>query len=80
MLGACYLTEYTEGLEVLYDLGSEIETFKNIEEMASKIDMLKRDKNKRNELRINGQKRSLNEHNITNSIYKIIQYFNINLT
>ncbi|TKC08180.1 glycosyltransferase family 1 protein [Pedobacter polaris] len=77
MLGACYLTEYTQGLEILYDLGNEIETYTNVEEMLAKIDMLKRDKNKRNELRINGQKRSLNEHSIINSIHKITHHLNI---
>ena len=33
MLGACYLTEWTEGLDDLYELGTEIETYKTAEEM-----------------------------------------------
>jgi hypothetical protein len=31
MLGACYLTEQTEGLECLYDIGNEIEIYKDPE-------------------------------------------------
>lgn len=76
MLGACYLTEYTQGLEDMYELGTEIETYKSIDEMVLKIDILKRDKNKRDSLRVEGQKRSLNEHSIPNSLHKISKYFN----
>src|SRR5205085_4456449 len=34
MLGACYLTEWTEGLEKLYELGTEIETYRTTEELS----------------------------------------------
>ena len=37
MLSACYLTQWTEGLEDLYELGEEIETYNSVEEMANKI-------------------------------------------
>lgn len=76
MLGACYITEYTQGLEFLYELGTEIETYKNAEELSFKIENLKKDKNKRDKLRVEGQKRSLNQHCIPNSLSKISTYFN----
>jgi len=77
MLGACYLTEYTEGLDLLYDLGTEIEVYSNAEEMLEKIDELKNNFAKRKFLRINGQKRALNEHNIGNSLRKIADHLHI---
>lgn len=77
MLGACYLTEYTAGLEELYDLGSEIETYSNVEEMAQKIEKLQKDKQLRLQLRNMGQKRALSEHSIANSLAKIKLQLNI---
>jgi spore maturation protein CgeB len=71
MLGACYLTEWTEGLDQQYDIGNEIETYTNVKELIEKIKILQTDAFKRNKLRIRGQKRALNFHSIPNSI-KII--------
>jgi hypothetical protein len=76
MLGACYLTEWTEGIENLYDLGNEIETFKNAEDFIVKATGLQKDKQKREKLKINGQKRALNNHSIHQSINAIIQRLN----
>ena len=72
MLGACYLTEYTEGLEELYDIGKEIEVFKDAQEFIEKVELLTADNSKRIELKTNGQKKALHEHSITQSINKII--------
>ncbi len=33
MMGACYLTKRTEGLDQFYDVGSEIETYRTAAEM-----------------------------------------------
>ncbi len=74
MLGACYLTEYSEGLEQLYDLGKEIEAFKTPDEFIEKADVLSQNPELRRSLRINGQKRALNEHSIPRSLEKIIQH------
>ena len=41
MLGACYLTEWTEGLEHMYELGKEIETYRTAEELTSKLSELR---------------------------------------
>ena len=37
MLGACYLTEWTEGLDQLYDLELEIATYRSAEDMVEKL-------------------------------------------
>jgi hypothetical protein len=71
MLGACYLTEYTEGLDELYDLGQEIETYKDISELHEKINSLKSDLKTREKLRLKGQKAALSKHSIAASLKKI---------
>ena len=40
MLGACYLTEWVPGLAQLYELGREIEVYRDVEELADKIQLL----------------------------------------
>lgn len=68
MLGACYLTEWTEGLDELYEIGTEIETFSNQEHFIEKLKELDSDPKKRLKLRINGQKRALNGNSILSSL------------
>ncbi len=76
MMGACYLTEWTEGLDDLYELGEEIETYRTSEELVEKIQYLTNSSALRNSLRLKGQKRALSEHNIARSINKIWQAIN----
>ncbi|HTI60954.1 glycosyltransferase [Mucilaginibacter sp.] len=77
MLGACYLTEYASGIAELYDIGSEIATYRNADEMIGKIRQLEADPALRKKLRTNGQKRALRDHTIPNSINKIRQALNL---
>jgi hypothetical protein len=71
MLGACYLTEWTEGLDQLYELGDEIETYCTAEEMVWKIEELKANSARRRELRRKGQRRAFADHSIGKSLSKI---------
>jgi hypothetical protein len=71
MLGACYLTEWTAGLEELYELGTEIETYRTPEELAGKVDALKKDPARRRGLRERGQKRALANHTAARSLQRI---------
>lgn len=71
MLGACYLTEYVEGLEQWYELGKEIETYSTVEDLKEKSEKLLKDSALRNSLRRNGQQRALNDLNISKTIQKI---------
>lgn len=71
MMGACYLTEWTEGLEELYELGEEIETYSNAEEMVDKLNYLNRYPEKRKMLRAKGQKKALEMHSIPTTINRI---------
>jgi spore maturation protein CgeB len=77
MFGACYLTEWTEGIEDLYEIGHEIEVYRNAAEFIEKAKELIADPAKRKTLKVNGQKRALNDHNITSSLNKIITSLNI---
>lgn len=74
MLGACYLTEWTEGIDQLYDLGTEIETYKTAAELVDKAKYLQANKQKRQSLKLNAQKRALNDHSIKASLQKLIEY------
>jgi hypothetical protein len=71
MLGACYLTEACPGLDRLYEVGREIETYRNGEELAAKAKELLASPARRRELRVNGRRRALSDHSITRSLEKI---------
>ncbi len=76
MMGACYLTEWTEGLDHLYELGEEIETYHTAEEMMEKISHLQADPRKRKRMRCKVQERVLEEHTVAKSLKKIIAILN----
>ncbi|RZA00801.1 MAG: glycosyltransferase family 1 protein [Sphingobacteriaceae bacterium] len=71
MLGACYLTEWTPGIEDMYDTDTEINTYKTAAEFIERSGRLLADKHKREGLRANGQKRALSAHTIPASLNKI---------
>ncbi len=72
MMGACYLTEWTEELEQLYEIGEEIETYRNAEEMVEKIAELKSSNQKRQLLRRRGQERALQDHTVGRSLSRLL--------
>jgi len=72
MLGACYLTEWTEGIEELYEVGKEIEVFKNAGDFIEKINKLAADAPKRKSLKLNGQKKALHDHSVSRSLIKLL--------
>lgn len=71
MAGACYLTEWTEGLDELYDLGTEIETYRTPAELSSKVAELSADRPRRTRLRAAGQHRALAHHTIARTVESI---------
>ena len=71
MLGACFLTEWTDGIDELYINGVEIETFKTAEEFIEKVRKLQADDQKRKSLKANGQKRALETHSIPFSLNRL---------
>jgi hypothetical protein len=71
MLGACYLTEWTEGLECLYEIGTEIEVYRTAEELSAKLGELASDAKRRRSMRRRAQRRALEEHCLGRSIARI---------
>jgi len=72
MLGACYLTEWADGIDQLYDIGNEVAIYRTAEELSEKIKELQTQPGKRRELKINGQRRALQQHSIPCSINKLL--------
>ena len=72
MLGACYLTEYTDGVAELYELGSEIETYRDAEELTIKLKELQDNPQRRMSMRQGAQRRALLEHSIARSLERIL--------
>jgi len=73
MLGACYLTEWTAGLGELYEIGTEIETYKTPAELAAKVEELRKDRARRRALRERGQRRALYDHSVARSLKRIAE-------
>ena len=73
MAGACYLTEWTEGLDALYEPGVEIETYRTPAELVAKTAALAADAPRRARLRAAGQRRALADHTIARTLDAIAQ-------
>jgi hypothetical protein len=71
MLGACYLTEWTDGIEELYDIENEICVYKTAVDLSKQIKALLNDPERRTILKIMVQKKDLNSHSIPNSLKKM---------
>lgn len=71
MLGACYLTEHTEGVAALYDVGEEVETYNSPEELVHKLEDLAKSPQKRQRLRSGGQRRALSSLTVAGSLKRI---------
>ncbi len=77
MLGACYLTEWAQGIDELYHVGKEVITYRSADELAEKAGELLGDKAMRDNLRRNAQRKALNEHSIPESIKKLLQHLGL---
>jgi hypothetical protein len=77
MLGGCYLTEWAPGLDDLYDIGSEIETYRSASELVEKSRRLASDPAHRLSLRKAGQKRALAHHSIQRSMERVAEFLGI---
>lgn len=72
MLGACYLTEWAPGLEDLYDLQTEISTFRDAAELVEQTARLRADPTRRASLRRLGQRRALADHSLARSVQRLV--------
>ena len=74
MLGACYLTEWTDGIDEMFEIGEEIEVYKTVDELVAKIKLLKKGHVKREALRRRGQNQALQTLSVNASLKKIQSY------
>jgi hypothetical protein len=77
MCGACYLTEWAPGLDELYDLGTEIETYRTAEELVEKTRLLATDATRRASLRRAGQRRALADHTIARTLARLTAHLGL---
>lgn len=77
MMGACYLTEWTQGLEHMYDLGTEIESYRTAEELVTKLNQLHLDPARRAAMRQRAQRRALSKNSVRRSIARIASHFGL---
>jgi hypothetical protein len=73
MLGACYLTEWTEGLDCLFETGPEIETYRTAEELSVKLAELSADPERRRSMRRRAQRHALDKHCVPRSVARIAE-------
>jgi hypothetical protein len=71
MLGACYLTEWSEGIDTLYAVGEEVEIYRTPGELAEKLSELMANRARRMLMRERAQKRALREHSVGRSLARI---------
>ena len=77
MLGACYLTEWTEGIDCTYDLNKEIKTYASTEELIEKVKEIFKDKQLRTRMRELAQKRALSQLCIPATFMRIQKHFDL---
>ncbi len=73
MLGGCYLVESNPDLNNLYDINNDVLTFEGIDDFNVKFNELLKYPELRFKLRLNGQRRAIEELNISVSLSKIIE-------
>lgn len=71
MLGACYLTEWTESLSRFYDVGRHVEAYRTEDELIANIEVLLADPQRRKRLRVDGQAHALRELSVPRSLQKV---------
>jgi hypothetical protein len=77
MVGAAYLTEAAPGLDALYEIGREIEVYRDASELVEKVSALGRDAPRRQRLRENGQRRALADHGIARTLARITRLLGV---
>jgi len=80
MLGACYLTEWTAGLPHLYELGTEIESWRDPAELADKIAALSGDPKRRWRMRRAAQRRALADHSVPRTLRRLLDRLGLTAT
>jgi len=77
--GACYLTEWCPEIEQLYDIGNEIETYRDSSELVAKSRALLKDISRRRQLRAAGRRAVLARHTCGHRFRALFKELNITM-
>lgn len=75
-MGAMLITEDKKNINELFKVGSEIETYKNIDELVDKIRFYLAHDDKRQRIADAGQKRTLEDHNYYKRMKELVEIIN----
>jgi hypothetical protein len=75
-MGTCYLTQHNEDIEVAYDVGREVETFKSIPELIWKAHALAHRPAKRAQMQKDAAQAVRTQHNWTTRLRQILACLN----
>lgn len=78
MMGACYLTEWTDDLAAFYEVGEEVETYRDAVELVEKVVRLRAEPARRRRLRERGQAKALAQLTVASSLARIISALGLN--
>jgi len=69
--GGFVLSNYQEEIEDLFEIGKEIEVFRNLEELEEKVEYYLSHDKQREEIALNGKEKVYKDYNLTNTIMKM---------
>lgn len=75
-MGAMLITDMKKNLNELFKTGKEIETYKNADELISKVRYYLSHEDKRQEIAVYGQKRTLEEHSYHQRMKELVKIVN----
>ncbi len=77
LCGGFVLTEYSNGLENLFELGEEIETFRDKEELLKKSHYYLTHNEERERIALNGYRRAIKDYDALTSVPRLIEQIDV---
>ena len=72
-MGACLITDMKDNLADLFELDEEVVTYSSLDELKEKLEYLKNNTDRVEEIAQRGQQRTLNEHNYKNRMSELVE-------
>ena len=79
-MGACYLTEYSPGLERWFELGLDIEVYRSPQELVARIDDLEKNPLKRKDMRRRAQQRVFQDLTMAKTLERLVKSLRLSIT
>lgn len=77
MAGAAYLTEWTEDLPHLFEVGEEVLAYRTADELVAQAERMLGDAELRRRLRQNGRRRALADHTWEKRFRDLFRHFGL---